>query len=447
MSRNRCHFRPCLECLERRDTPSNFTVTFANASHTLTILGDSANNNLTIEGTATSITKFTLSSATDTFNGQASPYVSPIGVKNITVSMLGGDDSVILDNTVPITVDGNLSINGGDGANSVTATDLTVENNFSITNGIDKSGAAITQLTNLNVYGSLRINNGTGNTSTTIDRNAAGQSTIVGNLRIVNRAGADFNQIEDTNVGGNVAINNGHANTGGNAGTTWIFNTFNTSRSVIRGNVSVSYLNGTSGSYDGIWDTEVLGNVTFNHASGTFTTNFDGFKTALPVIIRGSLALTGTGNNTITIGTQYKHTGMLVGKALNVTVGGSDTLTFNNLVVEGATHLTLGTGNDTVTIDASTFAGTVTLLTGSGTDLINLATTKGSSSPTTFEQAVVFRKKAGLLNVVLDGMDDANQALVIDSTFVIHFGKAGGGTISNPSHETYPFDTSIELTK
>src|SRR5262249_51372433 len=137
----RRHFRPRLERLESRDTPSNFTVSFSVLTHTLTIVGDSANNSLTVQGDAGDLTRFHLSSPSDTFNGNPGTFDSPSGVKNITIRMLGGDDSVTFGNSVLIDLKGNLSINGGDGSNSVTATKLKPEKNLSILNCTKPAGA------------------------------------------------------------------------------------------------------------------------------------------------------------------------------------------------------------------------------------------------------------------------------------------------------------------
>ena len=43
---------------------------------------------------------------------------------------------------------------------------------------------------------------------------------------------------------------------------------------LIGGNVAVTNSSGNVSEYDGIWDTEVLGNVTFNHGPGEFMTQF-----------------------------------------------------------------------------------------------------------------------------------------------------------------------------
>ena len=106
-------FRPNLETLEGRETPANLSVSFSSLTHTLTIVGDSLNNNLTVIGVGGDSTKFSLSSATDTFNDLPGPLVSPSGVKNIAIRVLDGDDNVTFTNAVPINLQGNLSIQGG----------------------------------------------------------------------------------------------------------------------------------------------------------------------------------------------------------------------------------------------------------------------------------------------------------------------------------------------
>ena len=111
--RNR--FRPRLEHLESRDTPSNLTVAFAD--NTLTIKG-ATDNKLTIEGNASDATQFTIaSSGSDTFNGNPSPYSSPSGVHNMTFTLTGDTDEVDFDDAVRnIVLEGSLSINTGAGA-------------------------------------------------------------------------------------------------------------------------------------------------------------------------------------------------------------------------------------------------------------------------------------------------------------------------------------------
>ena len=83
------------------------------------------------------------------------------------------------------------------------------------------------------------------------------------------------------NVGGDMTVSNGKGDAAGVAGRTQIYNNLNTAaRSVIGGNVTVSYLTGDGTTGEGIYDTQVLGSVAFHHGRGTFTTNFDGFRSS-----------------------------------------------------------------------------------------------------------------------------------------------------------------------
>jgi large repetitive protein len=452
MSPRRC--RPRLEALEGRDTPGNLTVTFAAASHTLTIVGDSLNNDLAVHTIPDAPTTFILSSATDSINNVPPPLITPSGVQNITIRMLAGDDQVTVVGAFLLA--GSLSINGGDGANAVTATnlsDLFVGKNLTITNGTNTVGIDSTTLENLTVRGALTINNGNGDSQTVIQRNAippllAPNGFIVtGNVTVVNGTGRDGTVLKDTNVGGNFTVKNGHGDAAGAAGYTQTFNVLNAGRSYIRGNVSVSYLDGdVTSPADALLDVEVQGNVAFAHGGGASSTHFDGFSTALPVIVRGNLTMTGSGASAIGTGDFSAGTGLIVGKNFTATAGaGSDILTFKRLEVGGAVKWALGDGNNTVTVDDSLFIGTVTLITGAGADTVNLDTAVGTGGATTFERAVMMNLGAGDDKVIRVGPTDANQELVILDTFVIHHGT-GSNTMVDPisGHEVYPFGTTIQ---
>jgi hypothetical protein len=442
--------RSSLESLESRIAPANITAAVVN--HVLRIVGTDDANSLTIDGVAGDATAFKLTTGGDTINGSSGPFTTISGVTGIAIKMLGGDDSVIFSSdVVSIDVKGSVTINGGAGANSVIGTDLTVEKNLSITSGAHSTGIAVAVLINSSVNGSVTIKNGSGDTLTEFYRTSAGLSTIGGNLSITNGAGKDRNAIVDVNIGHNLTVKNGHASATGDPGYTEIFNSINTnSRSVIGGNVSISYLDGDGSGTpsDGISDTAVLGNVTIDHGKGNFTTNFDAYGTSLPVIIRGNLTLKGSGANTITAGTEYQRSGLIVGKNLSITSGsGTDTLTLNKLEVAGGTQIRLGNGGSTITIDDSIFAGAFKLTTGAGDDTLNLDTTPGSPSPTIFEKPVLIQLGVGddVLNET--GAADANQFLIIDSTFVVHHGSGSDTRTSTASHELFPFHNSIQWVK
>lgn len=453
MTPHRC--RPRLELLEGRETPGNLTVTFAAATGTLTVVGDAANNDLAVNVIADALTSYILSSTSDSFNNVAGPFGTPNGVRNISIRMLGGDDRVSFHSPGPLLLDGNLTINGGDGANTVTATDLTdlfLEKNLTITNGTNAAGADSTTLDNLTVRGSVTINNGNGDSQTRIQRNSNpsffGKDPLVsGNVTIINGTGKDGTYLKDTNVGGSFTVKNGHGDAAGAAGYTQVFNTVNPDRSYIRGNVSVSYLDGdVTNTVDALTDVVVQGNVTFAHGAGASTTVFDGAGVGLPVVVRGNLTVSGTGATVVRVGVDNAGTGLVVGKNFTVTTGaGSDRLTLSRLEVGGAARWSLGDGDNAVAIDDSVFAGTVTLTTGAGADTVNLDTAAGSGGATTFERAVTVRQGAGSDTVNRVGSADANQALIVLDTFVIHYGT-GSNSMPDPppGHESYPFGTSIQ---
>ena len=326
--------------------------------------------------------------------------------------------------------------------------DLRVAKNLAIINGTNSSGIDFNTLLNLTVGGTLTINNGNGDTRTFVYRDTSGSNAIAGSVSITNGSGWDTTNFIDTNIGGNVTVNNGRGNSAGVAGQTQFYNVHNTTAlSTILGNVSVSYLTGNEqlGDGDGIWDTNVLGNVTFNHGSGSFIRNFDGFSTTLPVQIHGNLTLRGTGSNGITVGTQYKRTGMFVGKNFTVASGtGNDVLTFSKLEVGGATRLALANGINTVTIDDSVFFGTFFLDTGSGGDSLNLDINVGTTAPTAFYRSVLIYQGAGNDSFVRAGSTDANQSLHILGNFTVHHGAGQDTNSFFAGHEFYPFLTSIE---
>jgi hypothetical protein len=359
--------------------------------------------------------------------------------------LLGGDDNVIFENTSgPIDVQGNLSISGGSGANSVLSTDLKVGKNITITNGTNITGIDANTFRNVTAGGALTISNGAGDTDNAISRLSAGNSFIKGNLRITNGTGRDDNTLSDLSVGGSVSINNGRAVVGGIAGTLEISNVHNTaSLSVIRGNLTVVDLDGNV-AVQTISDTEVLGNVTIFNGSGPAVTHFDGFATVMPVLVHGNVTIMGTGGNEVTAGTLYNDTGLVVGKNFTVITGSTaDTLTFNKLQVGGVTKLALGGGANTVTVDNSQFSGAFILNTGAGIDTVSLDSTPASAGLTTFQRPVFMNLGAGSDSVLIGTVTDLTQGIVVLDTFVIRHGL-GNDVLLPFGQAVFPFLTSLQ---
>lgn len=441
--RQRHHARLRLQQLEGRDTPGNLTVSFAAVTGTLTVTGDGAANQVTVSGDPADPTHFSLSSPTDTFNGAPGPFATASGVKNLVFRMGAGNDAVGLANSPPIQLAGSLTVDGGDGANQVTAADLTVARGVTIRNGTNAAGTDIITLLNLNVGRGVTVANGEGDTSTEIKRTTAGLSTVRGSVSVTNGTGSDNTALIDLNVGGNVTVRNGKPNAGGITQSTYIFNDFNTIRSVVRGNVLFTHTSGAG--FTGLWDVDVGGNVTLAVGSGSFTTSLDGYRTQVPVLIHGNLTITGSGANAVNLGQNLANVGVDVGRNLTVISGaGPDTVQAYRLRVGGATRIALGDGDTTTAIDDSVFAGTFTLTAGAGSDTLDIEPRTGTTGETLFHKAFLVRFGTGWSNTMMNGFD-VGQAVLFGATAVIHTGPDGGGLGTSGSRVVLPFGLEVQF--
>jgi hypothetical protein len=467
MKPRRHSVRPQLETLEGREVPAgNLTVSFSAATHTLTVIGDDGYNDVGFLAAGTDPTRFILASS-GTINDSEISYISPTGVENIVIKMLDGDDYVTFQDTGPMAIQGNLTIDGGDGANYLLTSDLSVQKNLTITNGMNPVGFDQTRLCDVSVGGNVTIANGDGDTVTQIFRpSTAGQSTIAGNLRVTNGTGQDSFLLRDTNVGRNVTINNGHGR-GGRAGALDISNNWNTTvRSVIGGSLTVTDRDGDVSPYGRIGDLEVIGNAALNYGSGKATTLVDGFATALPVLVRGNVTLTGSGANTVSVGAGWgRLTGLVVGKNFTMTsAAGDDTINLANLQVGvncslslgdgsdsvyltgvqvgGNCTLSLGEGNNYVSLNDSNFAHRFTLATGSGNDTAAIEASAGSSSSSEFGGAVKISLGNGLDSCHFAGIADAKEEIVALGTFVV---SSVEFWTEAPSHVVFPFQGRIRF--
>ena len=445
------HVRLGLHELEGRDTPADLAVNFAAATGTLTVTGTPTANELVIAGDAADPTRFVLSSTTDTIGGAAGAYTSPTGVKNLVLRMKAGDDTVTLAASPAITLVGSLTIDGGDGANWVSGTELTVDGNISIRNGTnvvtdpENPRSDSTRFYNVNVGGGLTVANGAGGSLIQVRRNGPGVSYVGGSVRVTNGAGDDSVILQDLNIGGDVIVRHGR---GGDpesmAGETEISNIYNrTARSIIRGSVSVSYLDGPVAA-DVLLDADVGGDVTYSYAAVRSQLHFAGNQTFLPTIIRGNVTVSGTGGMYLDLGGGFWDTGAIIGKNFRVTGGpAADELELMRLTVHGTTTLALGGGNNAVTVDDSLFIGAFTLTTGAGVDTVKLDTKAGTAEGSTFHRPVRMSLGAGVDAVTLGGSSDANQAIVFAGGCLVRHGTDGESP-TRFGRELYPFGGDLQ---
>src|SRR5262245_52286062 len=310
--------RLALQTLEGRLAPANLTVAFSPLTHVLTVTGDNDANDLTVQGDASDPTHFTLTS-TGTINGIAGPFSTPSGVRSMAIRLLANNDQVGFGNVPGVHLLGSLSIDGGDGANSVTASALSVGKGVTIANGV---GNDTTTLLDVSIGGSLTVRNGNGDSTVKVARAVAPIAAIGGSVLVTNGAGRDTTELTDTHIGGGVIVRNGLPDATGIAGTMQIFNNFNPGfRTQVRGSVSLSFLEGDQNGVSVLSDVEVGGDVTFAFGTGDFAATFDAFTVTQPVVVRGNLTVIGTGSGTVNLGTNISSRGLVVGKALRITTG------------------------------------------------------------------------------------------------------------------------------
>lgn len=408
--------RSSLERLEDRFAPANLTV--AVHGHTLSITGDLNDNTVHLSSVANDVTKFVVGTAdADTINNQSDPYFSPAGIKNISISLGEGADTV--QNSNDLTILGSVTIHGGNGANAVIFGHVNVGKNLTIINGSATSAAIATTLQKMEVGGKLTVTSAGGDTEFYL-----GESVIKESVAVHNGAGEDQNQVDHVNVGGNMTLNNGHGSSLGVAGFTAMVSHDNPNS--IAGNLTLTYLDGnqTASKTDTLEDLVVGGNLAIHHGTGKFQMEIDGVVLAAPVEVAGSVTIDGTGANSILVGYANQHAGMVVGKNFTVQLGaGADVFFLEELKVRGTTTLALGDGDNSLTLDDSYFGGAVQMTSGNGADVFKIETenVNEANAATTFAKAVVISAGAGNDQFTLAGTDSGEEVVGF-AAFTIHHG-------------------------
>ncbi len=311
-------FVPVLEQLEPRLALAGNVAAVVSAG-SLIVTGDNLGADITISQPAAG--KITIAGNGTTVNGSAGPVTFSRVTRNLSVNFGKGDDSLAFDQTNPITLSGNLSINGGQGSNTVytllsSTSPLNVGGNLSILNLPGPS--EVTYLLNLNVKGSVQIQNLGGNAYVGVGYAYASVSNILGNLLIANGPGNSDVTDLSSNVNGNVQISNR-----GTSASTTIYssdgqNTIGGSLEIINGPGQVSQ-------------------------TASYSTQIDSTN------VGQNLQLAGVG-------------------AVESYIG------LTNSAVGGSTILSGGNGDTTVLVDNAMFGGAFLLQTGNGADNVSIGT-------------------------------------------------------------------------
>ncbi len=170
-----------LQTLERRENPAGNVVT-SMAGGVLTLTGTDEAETFTIKNGATAGTYVLTGTGLTTIDGAAN--VTTLAATSVKMVLNGGDDTVAADTGFPLTITGALTINGGDGANTV---------NFTTT----ASPVTLTSLayTGGEGFDSLFIGQGT---------TAGAASTVAGAVAFTPGNGGSDLQLTNTTVGGEV---------------------------------------------------------------------------------------------------------------------------------------------------------------------------------------------------------------------------------------------------
>ncbi|WP_157369188.1 beta strand repeat-containing protein [Zavarzinella formosa] len=417
-------------------------VTFMNG--TLKIMGDAADNTLTVTQTADNRLTLTTDigtglrvNGTNVSGFMGHTLTTPV-TGGVTVNMGAGIDSLTFNGaTEDIDLPSFLNINGGDGNNLLTFQQgVTVGGDVTITNGLGLDTIHLND--ELNFLGKTTINNGKG--GSLIDSNATTDLRVGGVFSVTNGAGfdkLDWKTAQNVKLGGYVQSTG--ADTDGSE-----FDLSPVKSLTINGAVKVT--NGAGSDLLDLGDptlvTKITGALTVANGAGFNHTDVIG---ADSLFVGGPINFTGGANDdlvhlglnsnlvsfgAITItGGAGSNSSIVAGTELNVVgnvsvIGGagSDSLQFvttNDSLITGAVSLTLGAGANSLTADS-----------GNGTALsigktLNFLSTSAAPNSNTVELRAV--RIQGAATITTGGGNDL--ILIDDVTFAGKFTlNTSGGT-------------------
>ncbi len=419
--RNRFKFRPMLEQLEDRRTPS---VTLVYSAGNLSISGTPVHGSL----------NFTQAAANHTVTVKdGSSLLGNFSVNSITVKTGNAAVTVNVALNAGGFIPGNLSITTGNGADTVLINGGTIKGNLNVntSGGNDTIDIATSAATTVN--GSATINGAAG-TGDTGNISTGAVATFNGNTQVLNVNNLTFgNSSNPAVVNGNTQIlNSQDGNASNTASLNGTFNKF------------VQYVGGTGS------DAVTLAGL-YNAGSGSPSTSItekgngaSSLTLATGTEVDGQLTYTGgLGNNNITLNDAITDSdNFLMGD-------GSNTVDLGTATINGNLFISGGNGGNNLGTFAGTVNGNVSILLGNGTNSFTLGaagTINGSNFNYTGGTGVDTVDIEGTLtnlNVNLGGGTGGDTMTLGDSAVVsaaiIDFGSHTGTDFWNPpTSPTYP---------
>jgi hypothetical protein len=343
------------------------------------------------------------------------------GLVHGNVNVAGGADADTVEVTATgnLTIDGSLSINLGNGTNTVLgmglAPQINVGGNFSYTGGtgndlfnLDGSGTA------LHVKGDARFTLGT---AKVFDANVVKLEALTAGRGVVFTGGVGNDNVQ---VSGEISTGTNLTVSLGNGSNTFDSDVGGLATNSVGGNFT--YTGGTNGDVVNLDAITIARNltVTLGENGGEGQVLFAGLKGPAGVTVFGNAKVTGGSGSE---GILFRRT--YVAGSLSVsTFGGTDTVTFDDTNVVGPTLIDLGAGNDLLqmellTSDAAgqlskptTFGGTTTIQGSDGNDTVDL------SSDTNATTLVHFGGKVSINGGTGDNSlrNSADNVFEVDST-------------------------------
>jgi hypothetical protein len=479
--RFRSRARLSVQLLEGRDVPNGTITASLSPTGVLTLTGDDDDNTVSLQLNSGTSVVLTPDGATQINTAAVGNAVTLNGtVKSIKANLLGGADTVSIDGAADFIVPGSVSLNLGDGNNTlnltttgkITLTGLTVTggdglDTINVSGGTGSTiggtakftlgnGGTVTNLTGVGFSGvSFTAGEAAGDgvtepTNSVVGTNLTVTKTFTAGLGNGNPSALDFtgstlgglkvsgtsvvSSLTTTQVNGSVAykatfgvavLGNGLTVTG-NVGVTAAnasFGAIDVGAVTISGNLSVTGSLVTTTDFESTAPSEVKGNLTVKGGLGN-----DEFiaSSAFKADKNFTLSL-GGGNNTVSIGDGSAV--LSIGGKGSITTGdGIDSVSFSDVSWGGPITLSLKGGGDLLSIDDGTaFHSTFTADTGAGDDTISIAQDTGSTAPVTFTGKAKITAGTGndslfLGLAQLTGGDANSKAVFSDPTSVVDGG-------------------------
>ncbi|HKB05883.1 MAG TPA: hypothetical protein VKD90_27050 [Gemmataceae bacterium] len=339
--RTRRPVRLALDPLETRDTPAG-TVTATFAGGALTLVGDSADNAVTVNQLADGRLALTGNLGT-TIGLNGAPAISSVTLpapltRGLTAAWGAGNDQLTLNG---VELPASLTVNGGPGDNSlVLAGRVVVNGNLTETNG---AGFDTTLLNGpVTVAGGMAIANGPG--GALVDDDSSTELQVTGALTITGSAGPDSVALGDAAriTAGSIRVAGGP---GANQTDIGPAGPLAVARSVqVTGGPDADTVRLEGGSV------AVGGNVSIRLGGGANDAHVQSGMAGL--FVGGSVSITGgAGTEDVTVGAPTAPTAIGGGVTVSVGVGGStQTIQGSRLTVGGAVRVAARAGTDTVLI-------------------------------------------------------------------------------------------------